>query len=70
MKNWQLVETDGLPPVGAWLVYLAEPLFKLRVHSASCGMSGNNEKIVIVAGHFHFDAPAMTHYCEMIDGPQ
>ncbi len=31
--NWKPVEDDGLPPVGAWLVYLEKPLFQMRTHT-------------------------------------
>lgn len=68
--NWIPVEEDGLPPVGEWLVYSDEPMFKMNIHSCSVGMSGNNHKIAVIAGTFSFDAPTITYYCKMIEGPK
>ncbi len=68
--NWKPVEDDGLPPVGAWLVYLEKPLFQMRTHTVRVGMSGNDMKICFVAGHFHFEAPTMTYYREIPEGPE
>lgn len=67
--NWIPVGPEG-PPEGDWLVYLKEPLLKMRIHAASYAISGNNVKFGMVGGLFEWDAPTVTHYCDLPEEPK
>jgi hypothetical protein len=65
------IPVDEKPPQGACLVFIEEEIFRSKVHAGSFSYNPDTKKGVdLVAAHFAFDMPKVTHWRPLPDTPE